>query len=444
MTEEIFSSYERAGLSASDTVKLRNEIVPLQRQASDGLKELIAEERASVDKNISRLQKQGDYLAVTSILAGIFLIILGGILAWVLAQRMTKPLKLVTDQVARVSEGDLSVEAINIKSRDEIGQLAVHINVMVDNLRRLLGSVHQAADQVASTSEELSASSEETAASTNEITGTIQEVSGAADTTMSHSNVSLQAMQELTAGVEKIVDSSAEVTRKAKETEETAKKGNEEIVRSSEQIRVINHEVQDSAEIIKHLGKRSTEIGSIIETITNISEQTNLLALNAAIEAARAGEHGRGFAVVADEVRKLAEESSRSAQQIKELIEAIQDETNKAVKKMVHGQAEAKEGVAVIERAGTAFQTILTSIYDVTTQIENVSAVSKQMAANSEHVTSAIAEMNHVAETTAGSAQNVAAGTEQQLAAIEEVSSSSEELSRMAQELQEEVSVFKL
>nr|WP_275899522.1 methyl-accepting chemotaxis protein [Bacillus piscicola] len=251
-------------------------------------------------------------------------------------------------------------------------------------------------------------------------------------------------MQELTAGVEKIVDSSAEVTRKAKETEETAKKGNEEIVRSSEQIRVINHEVQDSAEIIKHLGKRSTEIGSIIETITNISEQTNLLALNAAIEAARAGEHGRGFAVVADEVRKLAEESSRSAQQIKELIEAIQDETNKAVKKMVHGQAEAKEGVAVIERAGTAFQTILTSIYDVTTQIENVSAVSKQMAANSEHVTSAIAEMNHVAETTAGSAQNVAAGTEQQLAAIEEVSSSSEELSRMAQELQEEVSVFKL
>ncbi|RSL30211.1 methyl-accepting chemotaxis protein [Salibacterium salarium] len=441
--EDVFAQYDEGNrINAEDA--LRSEISPLGTEIKNDLDSLIKEENTAINTHTAQVNNQGDNLVIICIVAGIGITIMGLIIAIVLSNRMSSPIKLVSEKAKQLSNGDLTVENINVKSKDEVGQLAVNFNDMADNLRDLLGKTRTAAERVAATSEQLSASSQETSASTNEIATTIQDVSNSTESTRERSKESLSLMKELSINIKKVTEASAEAAEKAKETEKAAEDGNKEITHSSEQMGIIDTQVQDSAEIVKQLGERSSEIGTIIETITSISEQTNLLALNAAIEAARAGEHGKGFAVVADEVRKLAEESNQSANKITQLIEGIQQETDRAVEKMSQGQTEAKEGVAVIERAGTAFQTILTSIQEVGSQVQNVSDISKQMSANSSQVTTAVEEMSQVAETNAGSAQNVAAGTEEQLSAMEEISSSSEELSSMAQDLQEEVSKFKL
>jgi methyl-accepting chemotaxis protein len=206
----------------------------------------------------------------------------------------------------------------------------------------------------------------------------------------------------------------------------------------------ISNTVNDLAKVIKGLGDRSQEIGQIVEVITGIAQQTNLLALNAAIEAARAGEHGRGFAVVADEVRKLAEQSAESAQQITNLIGTIQADTSTAVNVMDSTIQEVSSGIGVVNTAGEAFNRIENLINTVAKQIQEVSAASQQMSVGAMQVVKAIDEISDVSEKTAAGTQNVSAAAQEQLASMEEISASSSSLSKMATELQTLVSRFKV
>ncbi|BCJ86548.1 hypothetical protein skT53_15330 [Effusibacillus dendaii] len=220
--------------------------------------------------------------------------------------------------------------------------------------------------------------------------------------------------------------------------------GNQAIRTAISQMNSIQNTVSGLAKVITGLGERSQEIGQIVEAITSIASQTNLLALNAAIEAARAGEHGRGFAVVADEVRKLAEQSSISAQQISELIATIQEETNKAVESMERGTKEVSEGITAVNLAGESFEQIGHSITDVSSQMQEVSAASKQMSTNSQQVIKSIDTISEITESTAAGAQNVSAASEEQLATMEEITASANALAQMAEELQKIVMKFKV
>ncbi|MGG3921768.1 methyl-accepting chemotaxis protein, partial [Geobacillus thermodenitrificans] len=206
----------------------------------------------------------------------------------------------------------------------------------------------------------------------------------------------------------------------------------------------VNGTVEQLAEVIKGLGRRSEQIGSIIEAIRNIAAQTNLLALNAAIEAARAGEHGRGFAVVADEVRKLAEQSAESARQIAELIAAIQEETAHAVQSMESVVNEVTAGTGVIRTSGETFSQIRAAVDEVAKQIRDVSASVSEMAASSEQIVRSVQLVADVAESTSAGTQEVSAATEEQLASMEEISASAASLSKMADDLQAIVRKFSL
>jgi methyl-accepting chemotaxis protein len=272
----------------------------------------------------------------------------------------------------------------------------------------------------------------------------MQQVATGVDQQVKSVEETSKTISEMSIGIQQIATNAQDVSQTALEASEGAKAGGQVITNAIQQMNFINENVTGLESVITGLGESSEEIGKIIDVITGISDQTNLLALNAAIEAARAGEHGKGFAVVADEVKKLAEQSSNSAKQISQLVLKIQNETKTAVQTMESTSKEVNEGIGVVNTAGQAFSLIETSIEAVNVQIQDVSSAVQQMAAGSEQMVSSMSLIIKVAEESASGTQEVSAATEEQLASMEEITASAQTLSNMAEELQLLISRFKV
>ncbi len=362
----------------------------------------------------------------------------------ILTLNITRPLIRISDSTRRVANGDLTVDELKLKNRDEIGDLARSFNQMVRNTHNLIHQVNVSAGQVVSYAEELTASAEQTGKAAEQIAKSIQEVAIGSENQANNADSSSKAINEMSAGIQQIAVHAGQVSHTSVGASDKAAEGNKAIQTAGKQIRSINETVHGLAVTIKALGERSNEIGQITGVITGIAAQTNLLALNAAIEAARAGEHGSGFAVVAHEVRKLAEQSAQSAEQIAELIAGIQDETKKAVYTMETVTREVTEGIGVVHTAGESFEVIQRSVEDVANQIEEVSSAVQQMSAGAEQVVQSIHLIAQAAEEAAATTQNVSALTEEQMASIEDITSSSHSLSGMAEELRMLIGKFKV
>ena len=240
-----------------------------------------------------------------------------------------------------------------------------------------------------------------------------------------------------------IADISSAVTDLSQHATLQANEGGQVVQETKNQMQSIHSSVTDSNTKIQTLHERSQQITSILDVITSIADQTNLLALNAAIEAARAGEHGKGFAVVADEVRKLAEQSQESAKQIFELIRGIQTETEQSVNIMAKVSDDVQNGLRVTDEAIAKFQVIMTSMNEITPRMEEVSSASEQMSASVQEVTAVTEDLAFSAKGNAAASEDVAASTEEQLASMEEINASAQALAHMADELKQLVSQFK-
>lgn len=385
-----------------------------------------------------------EWIALAANVLIVVLIISVLITFYLLYRKVSKPLLKVTETANQVAEGNLRVARLESKSKDELGMLANAVNDMVFNLRNLIEQVTQSAEQVAASSEQLSASIEQSAQTTTHITLTVQEMATGAETQVAGAEAGVASLKELTAGIQRAADTSSVVSETSVDTAKEAERGNESIQLAVRQIGLISQSVKDLAGVVKILGERSQEIGQIVEVINNIAAQTNLLALNAAIEAARAGEHGRGFAVVADEVRKLAEQSQDSAGQIASLIDIIREDTSRAIVVMEAGTKEVEIGMNVVREAGEAFTQILQSARQVAAEIQEVSAASEQMTAGSQQAAASVEEMTRIAAKAAANAKTVAAASEDQLATMEEITATADSLSQMAQELNDVIKRFKL
>jgi methyl-accepting chemotaxis protein len=370
--------------------------------------------------------------------------VIGTVIATYISRMISKPVQLVSQAAKQLADGNLAIEKINVKNTDEIGQLATDFNEMATNLRNIIFQVSSTSEQVAASAEEMMASADQTNSATNQVATAIQEVAGGAELQSKNTEESAKAVGEMSSAIQRVAVTTSTVAESAVDTTKQATLGHDSLEKVIEKMKTINHTTSETNSVIKDLDRKSAEIGKIIEVITGIADQTNLLALNAAIEAARAGEHGKGFAVVADEVRKLAELSRQSASQISSLIEVIQNETHQVVEMMNKGAAEISEGTSLVEDTGRIFDEILKSIENVSSEIQEVSAISEEMSASVMQVNASIEEVTKIARGSVASTAEIASATEEQLASMEEVSSSSASLARLAESLREMVAKFKV
>jgi len=359
-----------------------------------------------------------------------------------LSGKFTKPITNIRDQAVQVAAGDLRIEKLAINSQDEMGELASSFNTMTENLRNLVKQVQNQSHHVAAASEELTASSEQSALASNQVAASITKIAcGNLEQLREVGEVST-AVETMAAALQQITATASEVAAAANRTVKITQSGQVSIDRAVEQISNVDKGTKEVGHAITDLEKSSQKISEIVNLISSIAGQTNLLALNAAIEAARAGEQGRGFAVVADEVRKLAEQSHHAAQEITSLIKNNTADIGKAVRAMEQGSRDVEQGITLVSHAGNDFDNIYQAVYRLSEQVRQISTAIEDMAIGSQRIVTAVGGIDTVSKIGASEAESVSAATEEQSASIEEIASSSQELARLAESLQQTINKF--
>ncbi|MFF5994379.1 methyl-accepting chemotaxis protein [Lysinibacillus sp. KU-BSD001] len=366
-----------------------------------------------------------------------------GVFIIVIIRSITKPLKEITDAAAVMSSGDLRTK-LSINKRDEIGVLSKSFQKMGDMLSSIISHIHNKSAVISSSSEELTATLMESSRATEQISAAMNDVQeGLANQTMKLSQ-SFESLKNVSDDIHEISENTTQVTLKAQQAEKTADIGHDIVISTQNQMATIEGTFNALSSDIETVNNYANEINEIVNVITSISDQTNLLALNAAIEAARAGEAGKGFAVVADEVRKLAEQTNNSSIQVKEIITSIQRESSKSVESMNTSLNEVKKGLEMFAQTETNFLEVKSFIEEITDQLEAVQIRAQKIAANSEQVVSDMQVVERISTESKSQLETVSVAAEEQLCSMEEISATAEALESIVEDLLEEVRLFKV
>ncbi|VVN75311.1 Methyl-accepting chemotaxis protein McpQ [Pseudomonas fluorescens] len=386
----------------------------LKRMADQGSilldmsKQLTAAQITQRDSDAARAKSTLELVTVLTLLFGL-------LAAWAITRQIVIPLQQTLTVVERVAAGDLSQD-LDVQRRDELGQLQRAMQRMTVGLRELIGGIGEGVTQIASAAAQLSAVTEQTSAGVNSQKVETDQVAS--------------AMHEMTATVQEVARNAEEASEAAVAADQQAREGDKVVGEAIAQIERLATEVGNSTEAMSHLKRESDKIGSVLDVIKSVAQQTNLLALNAAIEAARAGEAGRGFAVVADEVRSLAQRTQKSTEEIEELIIGLQSGTQQVATILDNSRSLTDSSVELTRRAGG-------SLANITRTVSAIQAMNQQIAA-------AVEQQSAVAEEINRSVLNVRDVSEQTSAASEETAASSVELARLGTHLQMLVGRFKV
>jgi len=505
--DQEFTALSRAGKSDEALALLHGPMREIYYEIDQLVTKLLKVNNEDIQAQMAQAKDFGDRTrgkVTTTILLG-FLASLG--VAFLITRYLTRSVTTIRthleqlDQVElptlvkalhALEQGDLTasaqceLRAISVSSQDELGQLTQSYNGLVDQIQSVLASfgrsqsalsgliaqVQGSAGTVATASEELVRETQRVGTSVADVRRTIQSIGLASEeSAKGATEVAVQTVEntqaisqnesrlnDLSKQVQAVADQASASAKDAGQALDAAVAGTDVIRRSSGGMQRILAQTEQSQTAIRLLGESSQQIGSIVGTISEISAQTNLLALNAAIEAARAGEHGRGFAVVADEVRKLSEQTGKATNEIGALIQAVQTQTEQAIRRMDEGVSEVRAGASLSAEAGTALQSIQTTVQQLQTRTTDIarSAESmleiahdartaiRQIASNAEHTSATSEELSACAEEVSASVNIVNDSATDQERSVQELVSYAEHLTRISQELSEVTAQFRI
>lgn len=382
------------------------------------------------------------YLFIALTLFAVILTISFGIFLFYSIKRSTYAINRSILDIAQAG-GDLT-RRVKVRSKDEFSEIAESTNVLIASIANLVKRVSLLAENVSASGQELMASSDETAITIQSIADSTNEIAAGSEQTMRSMTIAIQKMNSLEEATRYLNNDAKAVKEATDHMIAAAQKGGESVQQSANVMMSIEETMANTSQTVEALGAKSYEITSIIKTITAIAEQTNLLALNAAIEAARAGEHGRGFAVVADEVRKLAEQSQNAAKEVTGIVTSIQSEVASIVKQNHEGVDNVIRGVEVANETNLSLEQIMNQTNETITIIDKMVKQIEETLSFSQEVAASFVEVNQIAENTATNTESSAASAQEGSAAMEEINASAVELSNQADELRKVVNEFKL
>ena len=397
-----FATEVEAGLEA------RKQMIAVGERLETLSQELI---ESQTHKRSSDAQGAHQQMVITSVLA----MVLGILAAWIITAQIVRPLLDVLQAAERIASGDLSQD-ISVDRRDELGQLQRSMQNMTVKLRGLIGGISNSITQIASAAEELSAVTEQTSAGVNSQKIETDQVA--------------TAMNEMTATVQDVARNAQAASEAAEVADQQARAGDKVVGEAIDQIERLATEVSNSTQAMSTLKQESDKIGTVLDVIKAVAQQTNLLALNAAIEAARAGEAGRGFAVVADEVRSLAQRTQQSTEEIEGLIVSLQNGTQQVSLVMETSRVLTDSSVELTRRAGTALESITRTVSTIQLMNHQIATAAEQQTVVAEEINRSVLNVRDISEQTAG--------------ASDETAASSVELARLGNELQVMVSHFRI
>ena len=398
-----------AGQREEAMALLVREGAPLTHKIQESFNEQVKFQQENVDAEYKKAQTVYGRTKAVQLIAGVISILLGLAAAIFLIRNFVTRINRVAGAMNRYADGDLSTP-LKIYANDEIGDLGRNINRMLASISSMITSIKDTASQVSSAA--------------GQMYGSAEQIATGADQAAAQAGSVATASEEMSATSSEIAQNCTMAAESSQQATNSASEGVSVVKETVSGMNRIAQRVKATAKTVEHLGSRSDQIGEIVGTIEDIADQTNLLALNAAIEAARAGEQGRGFAVVADEVRALAERTTKATKEIGQMIRAIQTETKGAVSSMEEGVSEVERGTKDAANSGKVLEHILEQVNSVTMQINQIATAAEEQTATTTEITNNIQQITEVVQSSAGSSQESAS-------AASRVSNLAEELERL-------------
>ena len=391
------------------------EVNPRIAKLEKTLDEEVIFQRKGLNASLNEMNNVIKKEIVTVVILTVSGLIVGALFATLISRSISKPVAELKDAIERIGQGDLTVE-IKAENKDEIGVISNSLTQAISSIKNLIGQSKTISSSLASSSEQLSATTEEISRNLKSQTERASQIASAAE--------------EMSQTVVDIAKNASNIAEVSVTTANVAKEGKDMTINTAGEIKVIEDSVNKLSGIVNDLGERSRQIGDIVTVIKDIADQTNLLALNAAIEAARAGEQGRGFAVVADEVRKLAERTAKATDEIADMIRGIQTEVNVAEQSMEDATKKVASGVELSEKAANTLTQILNKAQELQSMIQQIASATEEMSSVTDHITQDIG--------------GIAEGSKEISVAVDQSAQTASDIARLGGELNAAIGRFKV
>ncbi len=373
---------------------------------------------------------------------GLFSVLFGLLFGYSFGLYITRNIKNLMNATSVISKGDLR-HKIEVMSDDELGILTQTFNSMVDSLVEMVKEVKNVSDTIHDSALNLSATSEQMNATTQDISGTVESIAGGAKMQADMGAQTHRITKELASSIHEVAEKADAANKLAEQVVTKALEGNQHTLEAAGRITSAAAKIEIASKLVQGFRQRTLGINNAVLHITSIAQQTHLLALNATIEAARAGENGRGFGVVAEEVRKLSHETKKVAAQISELAETINSESQEVLLSMSDSNATASQSKEVVNSASIALQEIVSDVQHSLNQVQEITRLTRDQAMSASKVVAALREIASIAERNAAGTEQAYAAAQEQTSAMQAMAVSAQELSRTSDRLKSCISAFR-